>query len=117
MTPDNNLANQLSGLYAATGERSVLEEAVGVARRAVEATPATSTDLPALLSTLAAELSGLYEATGERSVLEEAVGVARRAVEATPATSTDLPALLSTLAAELLSPASEDVHVAGVSVT
>jgi CHAT domain-containing protein len=99
----NNLVGALVDLYAATGERGLLEEAVGAQREAVAATPTTSTDRPRYLSNLAGRLAGLYVVTGERGLLEEAVGVQREAVAATPATSTGRPPRLNNLALHLSS--------------
>jgi hypothetical protein len=97
----NVAAVVLSLLGRWTGERPYLDEAVATARRAVEATPPTSTDLPRHVNSLSAHLGGLYEATGERYYLDEALATARRAVEATPPTSTELPGHLNNLANRL----------------
>ncbi|RYP48549.1 hypothetical protein DL768_005588 [Monosporascus sp. mg162] len=80
----DNLGNQLESRYERTGEITDLEEAIGVAREAVESTPHDHPDQAGRLSNLGTKLGRRYERTGETANLEEAIEVARQAVESTP---------------------------------
>ncbi|ROT37123.1 hypothetical protein SODALDRAFT_279961, partial [Sodiomyces alkalinus F11] len=81
----NNLGCMLQSRYERTGATADLEEAIGVARQAVEATPDNHPDRATCLNNLGNKLQSRYERTRATADLEEAIGVARQAsVEATP---------------------------------
>jgi tetratricopeptide (TPR) repeat protein len=74
-----------------------LEEAISVARQAVNATPEDHHHRPDWLNNLGINLQGRYERTGAMGDLEEAIGVTRQAVNAIPEDHTDRQACLNTL--------------------
>ncbi|KAK4148475.1 hypothetical protein C8A00DRAFT_47666 [Chaetomidium leptoderma] len=80
----NNLGNKLESRYERTGAMADLEEAIGVARQAVAATPDDHPNRAVCLNNLGTQLGRRYERTGAMADLEEAIGVARQAVAATP---------------------------------
>ncbi|RYP58987.1 hypothetical protein DL771_011041 [Monosporascus sp. 5C6A] len=88
----NNLGNRLGDRYSRTGAMSDLEEAIGmdleeairVAREAVDATPQDHPDRAGWLNNLGNRLGDRYSRTGAMSDLEEAIGLVREALDATP---------------------------------
>ena len=61
-----------------------LEEAIRVARQAVDVTPKNHSNLAAWLNNLGNKLGRRYECTGKMEDLEEAIQMARQAVDVTP---------------------------------
>ncbi|KAJ6439162.1 putative reverse transcriptase [Purpureocillium lavendulum] len=76
---------------------AILEEAITVARQAVDLTPADHPDRAIWLLNLGNKLKSRYESTGELANLEEAITVARQAVGCTPADHPNRAAFLNNL--------------------
>ncbi|KAL2136726.1 hypothetical protein VTI74DRAFT_1767 [Chaetomium olivicolor] len=74
----------LESRYERTGEMADLEEAIGIAKQAVELTPHDYPDRAGRLNSLGNKLQSRYERTGEMADLEEAIGIARQVVGSTP---------------------------------
>ncbi|RYP34795.1 hypothetical protein DL768_011034 [Monosporascus sp. mg162] len=74
-----------------------LEETIGMAREAVDATPQDHPDRAALLNNLGIRLGNRYSRTGSMADLEEAIGVAREAVDTTPQDHPDRASRLNNL--------------------
>ena len=96
----HSLANRLSGVGRSGEALEAAQEAVGLYRELVEASPAAYTpDLAASLSNLANILSGVGRSGEALEAAQEAVGLYRELVEASPAAYTpDLAASLNNLA-------------------
>jgi hypothetical protein len=92
----------LVDLYAATGRRRLLDEALKVQRAAVDATPPGSPERAQQVNNLANTLAESYEATGQKAFLEEALTHQRSVVDAMPPGASHRAAPLSNLAARLL---------------
>ena len=71
----NNLGNKLKSRHEHTGKMEDLEEAIRVARQAVDVTPEGHPDLAAMLNNLGNKLGRRYERTGKMEGLEEAIRV------------------------------------------
>lgn len=84
-----------------TGKIEDLEEAIRVARQAVEITPEDHPDLAGRLNNLGTKLSRRYDRTRKMDDLEEAIQVARQAVKVTPEEHPDLAAWLNNLGTKL----------------
>jgi nucleoside phosphorylase len=80
---DLNVAESNSVRLEQSGEMKDLEEAIHIARRAVELTPLDHPDRPGYLNTLSSWLKTRYEQTGEMKDLQEAIHIARQAVQST----------------------------------
>ncbi|RYP68863.1 hypothetical protein DL770_008369 [Monosporascus sp. CRB-9-2] len=78
-----------------------LQEAIKVARQAVEATPKDSAYLAERLNNLGNLLGDRFGRTGAMDDLQEAINIARQAVEATPKDSADLTMYLNNLGIRL----------------
>ena len=65
----NNLGVMMDRRYTRTGEISYLEEAIGVARQALELNP----NDPECLTNLATKLERRFNRTGNKADLEEAI--------------------------------------------
>ena len=78
-----------------------LEEAILVARQAVDVTPKDHPDLAGWLNNLGTKLESRYERTGEMEDLKEALRVARQAVDVTPEDHPDLAGRLNNLGTKL----------------
>ena len=78
-----------------------LEEAICIAKEAVEATPLDHPDQAGHLNSLGNRLSNRYSRTGAMTDLEEAIRVARKAVEATPLDHPDRAGYLNNLGNQL----------------
>ena len=87
--------------YERTGKMEDLEEAIRVARQAVDVTPEDHPDLAGRLNNLGLKLQRRYERTGKMEDLEEAIRVARQAVDVTPEDHPDLAGRLNNLGNEL----------------
>jgi len=83
--------------YWRTGNIADLDKALALWRQALDATPPSSPDRPAILNNLGTGLRARYERTGRLEDLEEAIRVHREAVEATPPGSPDRPGYLNNL--------------------
>jgi hypothetical protein len=93
----NKLGNKLESRYEWTGEMQDLEEAIRVARLAVESTPEDHPDRAGKLNSLGNKLESQYDRTGEMQDLEEAIQEARLAVESMPGDHPDQAAWLNNL--------------------
>ena len=78
-----------------------LEEAIRLARQAVDTTPGDHPNLAAYLSNLGTKLSHQYKRTGKIDNLEEAIQVAQQAVKVTPQDHPDLAGFLNNLGNKL----------------
>jgi len=87
--------------YERTGKMEDLEEAIQVARQAVDVTPEDHPDLAERLNNLGNRLESRYERTGKVEDLEEAIRVARQAVDVTPKDHPDLAGRLNNLGTKL----------------
>src|SRR5690606_39778738 len=74
----------LADLCAATGDPSLLDEALAVQRQAVLIPPETSPERPSYLNNLSLRLSDLSAVTGDRALLDEARGLVAGVVGSGP---------------------------------
>ncbi|MFF2901111.1 hypothetical protein, partial [Streptomyces sp. NPDC057966] len=74
-----------------------LDQAVAVARQAVEVAASGHSDRAALLNNLGSALRARFERTGDHADLDQAVAVARQAVEVAASGHSDRAALLNNL--------------------
>jgi len=72
-----------------------LEEAIRMARQAIDITPKDHPDLAAWLNNLGNKLESRYERTGKIEDPEESIQVARQAVDVTPEDRLDLAGRLN----------------------
>ncbi|KAK4244031.1 CHAT domain-containing protein [Corynascus novoguineensis] len=93
----NNLGVVFWSRYERTGEMADLEEAIRMARQAVESTPHDHQDRSRWMSNLGNKLQRRYKRTGEMADLEEAIEMARQAVESTPHDHPDRARLMNNL--------------------
>ena len=97
----NNLGSNLQRQYEREGSIEDLENAIRVARQAVDVTPEDHPDLAAILNSLGVTLGRRYERTGKMEDLEEAIQVARQVVDVTPEDHPDLIGWLNNLGTKL----------------
>ncbi|KAF4331600.1 tetratricopeptide-like helical [Fusarium beomiforme] len=87
--------------YEQTGEMAELEEAIQIARQAVNLTPTSHPDHADRLSNLGNKVKRRYERTGEMAELEEAIQIARQAVDLAPPGHPDREVCLNNLGNKL----------------
>ena len=87
----------LSKQFQLTGEPGLLEESIVLLRRALDETPPSHPDRPAMQSNLATALRAMAEQTGEPGLLEESIVLLRLALDETPRSHPDRPAMQSNL--------------------
>lgn len=80
----SDLADTLYERHLATGDESVLQQALEHARQAIDGAAATGTVVPDLLNSLGRILIARYELTGDPTDLTEAVEQLRQAEEVSP---------------------------------
>ncbi|KAF5659045.1 hypothetical protein FCIRC_12646 [Fusarium circinatum] len=97
----SNLAIILKHEYFRTDDPEVLEEAISVQRKAVEAVHKNHPDVSATLHNLATLLTTKYKLTQKLEDLEEALRLGRQSVDLTPADHANRAACLNTLAVQL----------------
>lgn len=94
----NNLGTGLRAQYFQTGDRTKLQRAIEVLKKAIEQTEEDSPDLPARLNNLGNAFNTRWEAEGDRRDLDEGLAAIERAVHLTDIRSPDLPVRLNNLA-------------------
>lgn len=97
----SNLAIILKHEYFRTDDPDVLEEAISVQRKAVEAAHKNHPDIFATFHNLATLLTTKYKLTQNLEDIEEALRLGRQAVDLTPEDHANRAACLNTLAVQL----------------